>query len=201
MTSLVATWTTPDPARLLAALGEGQAPGSGPGASLRVVSGSTERLDLDERPAGSDPAGVSVGRLLAVGIGTVDADRAADRIIRRPADPAGTSHETTAVPIDDPWLGGRGVAVDAGGGLRLIVLEPTTEGLLAAFLARSGEGAVAAWVVTARAEAHGMVGRSTSRPTALGPVVVVRSGGRWGPYLLGLEGIGPSAEPGATIGP
>ena len=96
-------------------------------------------------------------------------------------------------PVEDPWLGARGVLLAGPEGPGLAILEPRTEGLLAALLARRGEGPCAAWLTGVGGPAAGRV-----RITALGPARVLYAGGRWGPFLLGLDGdpVGPS---GATI--
>jgi len=84
------------------------------------------------------------------------------------------------------------------GGPWLVLLEPTTEGRLAATLARSGEGVAAVYV----ARAPGDEGASAVEPglpglpsPASGPFGVSRllAGGRHGPYLILVEP-GPDLE-------
>lgn len=84
------------------------------------------------RPAGG-------GRSIAVGWATVDLERAALALGR----------ETAEAPSDDA-LGARCRIVSVGlptaaARPAIVLLEPSTEGRLAAFLARSGEGWIAAW--------------------------------------------------------
>lgn len=87
--------------------------------------------------------------------------------------------------VDDGWLGARSL-VAAPGPLRLILLEPSTEGRLAAALARHGEGAVALYL---RAPAPAPAATDASlRPTPLGPARLATPERRYGPHLLLIEG-------------
>ena len=101
-------------------------------------------------------------RIVAVGWATVDLERAAAEFESRwpafaPIDP---------VPPSD-LLGARARLgrVDAASAdadrLALVLLEPSTEGRLAASLARHGEGPTAVWLV-GPTTAHGIDGRRTS---------------------------------------
>jgi hypothetical protein len=134
-------------------------------------------------------AAVRADELLAVralGWATVDLDRAAAAF--EGAVPGGGPYIAGA---DDEWLGARcRLGVGRSEGHQLVLLEPSTEGRLAAHLARYGEGPVAAWV-EATAETGGE-GRWTSGPF-----------GRERP--LGIGGSGPGVlllvtERTATIG-
>lgn len=86
--------------------------------------------------------------------------------------------------VRDRLLGGSVASVSLGP-LVLLVEEPDTEGRLAAFLARSGEGLCAVYV--ARAEALELPTRRIS-PTPIG-----RSGSLlahvwpWGPFMIAVE--------------
>jgi hypothetical protein len=73
-------------------------------------------------------------RLVAVGWATVDIERAA----------AGWPAAALRPLPDDPHLGARVVRVDGADGI--VLLEPVTEGRLAASLARFGEGPVVVYL-------------------------------------------------------
>jgi hypothetical protein len=84
------------------------------------------------------------GRVTAVGWATVELDRAVLELGAALRIPAGRFAEAP----DSPSLGARCLVVaDAlPGGVSLAVLEPKTEGRLAATLARHDEGPVAVWL-------------------------------------------------------
>lgn len=129
-------------------------------------------------------AGALVGEVgrVVVGWATVDLERAA-AALDRPARPA----------PDDALLGARCATLDAADPEpALVLLEPSTEGRLAASLARHGEGPIALYaVVTPRVLESLRVlapaaGLSVSRP-ATGPFgnsVLVVDGPPSGPHLL-----------------
>jgi hypothetical protein len=108
-------------------------------------------------------------RLLAVGWATVDAERTAtdlEGIELAEADP-------------EPALGAR-AWIARTGVVDLVVLEPSTEGRLAAHLARHGEG-IAVLYVSAPGSAPG-------RPTALGRTGRIVSPTRlWGPFVIAVD--------------
>jgi hypothetical protein len=111
-------------------------------------------------------------RVVGLGWATVDLDRAAADL--RPAD-------RNAIAVDDELLGARGLRFAPGSGeIRLVILEPSTEGRLAASLARRGEGPLVLYVApadhdvstaVARLRTAGIEVRSGS--TALGPGAIV----------------------------
>jgi hypothetical protein len=125
-------------------------------------------------PAGTEPV------VLAIIWATVDVERAL----------AGIGLPGVAAP-DDRLLGASVRLVrppDAG---PIALLEPVTEGLIAATLAKSGEGPAGRYVaaadglanVRARAEVAGIaVGREDDGP--FGPSLLVLGGGRAGPHLV-----------------
>jgi hypothetical protein len=128
---------------------------------------------------------------LAVGWATVDSARAA-------ADLAAELETVTAAFLpaaDSVHLGAR-CHVAYGvlpGGLPLAILEPRTEGRLAAFLARQGEGPAATWSRAAEA-AQGRP-RASLRPGPFGFERLAPGDPLHGPFSLLIEG-----EPG-TIRP
>lgn len=186
MTGIRATWQAPDPAALVAAVGPVP---DRPGGRLLVVAGSDDRLDLDRSGDTSAPQSGVIPGLAAIGIASVDAERTTAELRRALELGPGA----VANPVHDPRLGGRGALLAGPEGVALVVLEPDTEGLLAAFLARRGEGPCAAWLT-----GIGMDTDGSALMTALGPARVLYAGDRWGPFLLGLVG-DPVGRSGATI--
>ena len=89
---------------------------------------------------------------------------------------------------DEPLLGARCRLMRFQGDRDLVLLEPSTEGRLAASLARHGEGSVALWLhadahAVDRARAAGFVlSRETNGPLGVERLLV--GGPAWGPHLL-----------------
>ena len=103
-------------------------------------------------------------RLEAIGWATVDADRAREDLV------AVVGRDATWHPVErDSLLGASAWRCEPPPDARvaLVLLEPDTEGLLAAFLARFGEGIAAVYLVGAR-----------------GGDLVVPINPRWGPYAV-----------------
>lgn len=95
---------------------------------------------------------------------------------------------------DDDSLGARVRILRHPDGRTTLVLEPSTEGLLAAALARHGEGNVVRYLLAdgdspARARAAGFP-LSTERAGPLGRQRLVLGGPRWGPFLVLVAGAG-----------
>lgn len=116
------------------------------------------------------------GSLAAIGWATVEIERAAAEL--------GGVFE----PAESDGLLGAFAAVSEG----IVLLEPSTEGRLAATLARHGEGAAAIYVRAPERDLRHAVARAArlglrfSRP-ALGPLgrsVLVLDGPIWGPHVL-----------------
>jgi len=137
-------------------------------------------------------------RTVAVGWATVELDRAVvelgDALRVPPASfaVAGASHSL-----------GASCLVAAGvlpGGVALVVLEPNTEGRLAATLARNDEGPAAAWLAVERlADAvTPLRGVGTSLAAAeagpFGPECLILDGAIRGPYRLLIERPGTILE-------
>lgn len=119
-------------------------------------------------------------------------DRAGDRA-GDPADPM------VGRVAEDPLLGARVVIVAVGGGGRAAVAEPSTEGRLAATLARHGEGPAGHYVrapvslatVRQRAAAAGLsISRAVTGP--FGTEILVLGGPNDGPHLILVD---PAAVP------
>lgn len=128
--------------------------------------------------------GAAHRRVLAVIWATVDRDRLLVEAGWAPA---------MALP-DDPFLGASVAEVRSATGETIAVVEPATEGRLAATLARHGEGPIGEYVETPipldtigpAAAAAGLV---VSRPAAgpFGRSVIVLSGPVSGPHLVLVE--------------
>lgn len=158
------------------------------GLGLRIVpADGRERLEFAD---GRDPLPavlrrarrVGVGRrartaTAAIALGTVDVGRIAPRVLGE-----------APVDVEDPALGGRGLAARAGSP-RVIVLEPATEGRLAAALARHGEGPVALYLAGQRPVADAFpVALDAPRPWPLGERARLwRPEHRWGPFLFVVD--------------
>ncbi len=214
MSDLALAWEAREPDRirgLLAAVGFGAASGGRlvvPGLVLAIVgTAGPDRLRLHatgDRPGapggGSATTGLdgaaSVG-LRAVGWATVDRDRQA----------AAFPSAAEALP-DDELLGARAAA---SADPRVVLLEPATEGRLAATLARHGEGPAALYLETTAAAMVairdrlvriGEPPRAGSGP--FGPQLLATTRFAWGPHVLlvtpALTGDGRRGEAGAAAG-
>ena len=141
-------------------------------------------------------------RLAGLGWATVELDRAADELGMW----LGDGHGDAA---GDPLLGAHARVHEAGGlpGDRVVLLEPSTEGRVAASLARDGEGPVALylrprdglreWLVAARA--RGLL-PSARRIGPLGSSVLVLRGPTSGPHILIVDAPGPHRPRGRGAG-
>jgi GNAT superfamily N-acetyltransferase len=102
---------------------------------------------------------------------------------------------------DDPLLGARARLLSFPEGPDLLLLEPSTEGLLAASLARFGEGSLALYLLVAPAAVAAAVAAgfrlSEAADGPLGREHRVIGGPRWGPHLM-LVLAAPAGTP-ATI--
>lgn len=133
--------------------------------------------------------------LLAIGWATIDLDRAARSILPEARPGGGRTTTSTSRPGAhwDESLGARSRLLPVRpGGLPVVLLEPSTEGRLAAALARFGEGPAALYVrvgseplvsVAERLRRSGlMIGRVDHGP--LGEQLLAPSSRPWGPHVL-----------------
>lgn len=156
-----------------------------------VVAGLLESARAISAPL----AGASL-RIVGIGWATVELDRAAAQL--------GTSLELPAgawTPAHrDQLLGAEAVLGPLLGpdahGPRLVLLEPDTEGRLAASLARHGEGVAAVYVVDTppatfarrpAGDSPGGLARSVAAPGPLGRGRLVIGGPIWGPHVIVLD--------------
>jgi hypothetical protein len=126
---------------------------------------------------------VSGPHLVAVGWATVDVDRAAA---------AWPARDRRRLP-DDPDLGARAFAIE--GISEVVLLEPITEGRLAASLARFGEGPVVVYVRPPSRAATRSSGRDAggevridggARAGPFGPQALVGRGRPFGPFVIAV---------------
>ena len=159
------------------------------GATIAIVEGTgrDDRLAVRDGPGAhhdgaGHPNGIRV--ILAVGWATVDTGRVIGAL----------AGETIEPSPADPHLGAAAIRVGPSGPYRLI-LEPSTEGRLAATLARLGEGPVAVYLsagerglgtFVADARTDGAM-VSAILPGPFGPSVILPGGPAWGPHLLVVE--------------
>lgn len=176
------------------------------------------RLMLEPVPGGDEPPAGGVGAplvLAGVGWATVELDRAEAELGPWLGDADGLPGDGAAGSVPDshePHLGAI-ARIRPGGGLpgeRFVLLEPATEGRLAASLARDGEGpcalylrptvGLAAWAAGARERGVSLGAR---RPGPLGQSRLVLGGPVGGPHLLLVDARRPSnCKPAAgTIAP
>jgi hypothetical protein len=143
------------------------------------------RLWGPNRAGASGTARVVIGRPTLVGIGwaTVELDRAeAELSAALGVDEGGWED----APRDALLGASARIARLSEPALAVVLLEPDTEGRLAATLARSGEGAAVAYVAAPAAPFEGIVlSRAAATPLGRGRLLV---GGRaWGPHLVVVE--------------
>ena len=148
--------------------------------------GAADRLaDLDlhdsTSPAREESWAGGGPHAVAVGWATVDAQRAAAELgatVRGTAPDAALGAVAHLSPLPAP---------------NLVVLEPSTEGRLAAALARHGEGPVAVYVAVEQRAWEALPDEVDERrdPLVIGPyqsslgrAYLLRAGNRWGPFLL-----------------
>jgi hypothetical protein len=211
---LVVDWGSPDPAALGARLADRlRLPRPDPsedrfalllaGGVVRVARtapGVRERLvavaAFDEAPTSAldgvrlDHAALDASpgvRLLGVAWATVEMARGT----RELADRFGLGQDDFALAADDAWLGAAARGARLGRSM-LVALEPTTEGRVAAALARFGEGPVAIYIGLP-GPALGLVRRGP-----LGAGSLMTGSPVWGPFAIVLaepaEAVAPAAD-------
>ena len=125
---------------------------------------------------------------VAVGWATVELERAALEL----ADALGVPASRFVPAIDSSMLGARCLVADSvlPDGSALVVLEPATEGRLAATLARFGEGPAAIWLARAEPREGGEIvpgdafTTTPGRPGPLGVERLITGGPIHGPHRL-----------------
>jgi hypothetical protein len=149
---------------------------------------ATAQPHPDTPPASPPPSAVLAG----VGWATVDLDRADAELDPWLAPRAGPAEPDG----NEPLLGARARRRGAGGlpAGSIVLLEPITEGRLAASLARDGEGPCAVYLAPREglaafrraARARGIATTGT-RPGPLGPSSLVLGGTQAGPHVIVID--------------
>ena len=145
--------------------------------------------------AGRDPW-LAGSRVAAIGWATVELERAADELtlaFRR----AGMPEPAWSPGPRDGLLGGSSwvsrewwPAPDGSDGPAIAILEPDTEGRLAASLARFGEGVAAVYLESPAGNVErARLGAAVAGPC--GPARLVLARPTWGPHVLVLDGPRP----------
>jgi hypothetical protein len=141
-------------------------------------------------------------RVIATGLATLDLDEAEQRARATVALRAVTG------AADDLLLGARCRIVLVEEGPSLVLLEPITEGRLAASLARYGQEPVVSYMTTlvagedvVRPAGVAAIRLSPPTPGPLGVSRLVLGGPAWGPHVVLVESaaVGAVAPPAATI--
>ena len=133
---------------------------------------------------GAEATTPALGRVIAVGWATVELDRAADEL----AGALGSQPSSFGPAAGSEALGAHARIAPGvlDGGAAVILLEPSTEGRLAAHLARHGEGPVAVWHEAAGMDDRATSGLATLEPPSPGPFgaehAVRAPDGEGGPY-------------------
>lgn len=122
---------------------------------------------------------------LAVGWATIELDRAARELDHLLAPGSRFEGAPSSVILGARCCAGRAAA---GAELRIVLLEPETEGRLAASLARSGEGWAATWVLGPGVGAP-LRRLSVARPGPLGTERLALGGPAGAPYRLFVEAV------------
>jgi hypothetical protein len=132
-----------------------------PGPVARLI----ERVLADAGRPDARPLGASAP--IALAWATVDLDRAIPEI----ALGLGLSRDAFDLSVDSEILGARGRMVPAAiaDDISLVILEPSTEGRLAAALARYGEGPVAVWFLAEGDAEHSGRATGEAQPGPFGP--------------------------------
>jgi len=118
-----------------------------------------------------------------IGWATVELERAAQELAD--AGPFGAAPRDAALGAS-----ARRSPMERGGPPAIVLLEPDAEGLLAAALARFGEGVVAVYLgALDRADVDDTPRLGPPRPGPLGPARLVIGRRAWGPHVLVLAGV------------
>lgn len=116
--------------------------------SLEAALGASVAGAIDAYRARRGPATRSV-RVLGLGWATVELERAAHELARRLPESAPFNEAPADSLLGAACLAGAPVPLAGGPAdpVRIVLLEPTTEGRLAASLARRGEGPAVLWLL------------------------------------------------------
>ena len=157
-----------------------------------MTEGRASRLAADLAAAAESIRSAAAARdpwladlpIAGIGWATVELDRAAREL---------ASDRACVAAPRDAALGASAMRspVQKGGPPAIVLLEPDTEGLLAAALARFGEGVLAVYLGPLdRADVDDTPRLGPPRPGPLGPARLVIGRPAWGPHALVLAGVG-----------
>jgi hypothetical protein len=141
-------------------------------------------------------------RVVGTGLATLDLDLAEERAR------ATIAHRAISAAADDVLLGARCRIVVRTRGPSIVLLEPNTEGRLAASLARFGQEPVVAYLRTVvpgddvlTPVAAAGIGLSAPTPGPLGLSRLVLGGPAWGPHVILVDrpSVGAAEPSAATI--
>jgi hypothetical protein len=167
-------WEANDPGALRSRL---SSLGLGPLAIAIAPAGRWgDRLVAPFGPGGRPPPWLGSGPILAIGWATVDIDRA-----------SGAWGDGFAEAAPDDLLGAFARVRDP-----LVLLEPSTEGPIAASLVRHGEGPAALYLAAPAGDLDAAAARAIARGARfsrhadgpLGPSILLLGGPPWGPHVL-----------------
>ena len=126
--------------------------------------------------------------LAGIGWATVELDRATRELAE--AGPFGAAPRDVALGAS-----ARRSSTGRGSPPAIVLLEPDAEGLLAAALARFGEGVRAVYLGPLdRADVDDTPRLGPPRPSPLGPARLVIGRPAWGPHALVLAGVAPRSR-------
>ena len=131
--------------------------------------------------------GIAAMSLAGIGWATVERERASRELDELLGPAAGDRHGDAWLPATRDDLLGAGAwtrALSRRPRTTLVVLEPDTEGRLAASLARHGEGVAAVYLRSRAGDDRG----AAARAGPLGSGRLVAGGQPWGPHVIVLGG-------------
>ena len=139
------------------------------------------------------PGGYVTGRVLGLGWATVDTERSANEFRMGIAGSGPFEPGPDVESIGARCAVGRPLRSSATQGtVRIVLVEPITEGRLAATLARRGEGPAAVWIAVEDPRPDLVVSRVSTGP--FGPERLVIGGPLGGPHLLIVSGAASTIE-------
>ena len=131
--------------------------------------------------------------LAGIGWATVELDRAAVEVAEAFAGAGGPAPDWAPAPREVLLGASAWIAGGDDGRPPIVLLEPDTEGRLAATLARFGEGVAALYLEVAEGQIADPARLGRSSPGPLGPSRIVLARPAWGPHLIVIERSIPDA--------
>lgn len=125
--------------------------------------------------------------LVGIGWATVELERSAEELLETLTDAGLPEPDWLPAPRDAVLGATAWIASGEAGRPAIVLLEPDTEGRLAATLARFGEGVAAVYLEATGGGAAEQPRLGRSSPGPLGPSRIILSGRTWGPHVIVLE--------------